>query len=559
MNMNRNPNDLPKLAGELEKAISSRLRELSKSIHLVETDINEINQLHLLSEEAERKIFLSESKSSLLQAEELYRRIRRTSGFAGIRTPLTRFRQWQAVRKAKKNYAVAEADYDEPAKSAERKKHIEQYNQKVKLKKLRLSNLTDQKEKIKATKSSFDHFSNLVNEAIQAARGDGWKAFDFENHFREVIKLVNNNDIYQAQEILCKLKFQRQPSPSRYAEWGQEATNLLQSAHQQHAGMMASTAYTEIACNSILLATPMLKNETLNRLTPHNTPAEQWHSLSECLTDPKSLKTDALWAIYWAMYQCGQWVASATSESDVHEDVLTGKVAAQVDRWLTDWATKRINQFGYPEVNSYMGTLEIASTTEETRLGADIGLIVDLNIGSLVCRKVALFQAKKSLSGIANIGSDSGQLEKVSISQNIGFYLFYHLSTYPAKGQAPSVCSANELKNEINQSGKKIDADYLPINTYTKGWDWASFISFGLCNPSSNIGESFSTFEEAFTILGNGDPRNLPKYLHIISLADEQQIKELRFKIHMYYREIEKTINKKKNPHRTRGMNGPSM
>lgn len=51
-------------------------------------------------------------------------------------------------------------------------------------------------------------------------------------------------------------------------------------------------------------------------------------------------------------------------------------------------------------------------------------MIVDLQLGEPVCRKVALFQAKKVRFGIAAIGSKSGQLAALAASTAIGFYLF---------------------------------------------------------------------------------------------------------------------------------------
>ncbi|ENH6101884.1 hypothetical protein ACRRQX_001115, partial [Yersinia enterocolitica] len=528
---------LPEMAEVLEAFLESRVEELSEAIASLEADTTQINALHLLSEGKEREQALSESRFTLLQAERLLKTLRKTSGFAGLRAPLTRFRQWQAVKQARKAYAGAEIAFDAPDVSAERKARIETHNDQVNREKSRLPGITDKKTILKKEKSAVCHLQGIARDAIQAARSNGWRAPDFRERFQRVVILVKNNEIAQAMAQLQKLVFQRRPTDLHYKEWKNEAGNLRNKAYQQYAGMAASGAYTEIARNSILLATPMLKKGAADALSAFNHPAEQWQVLSGCLTDPRRLRNDALWAIYWAMYQCGQWVSGTLCESDAHEDVLTGKVTAQIDRWLAGWATERIRKFGYPEMRSYMGTLEIASTPEETRLGADIGLIVDLNIGGLVCKKIALFQAKKSLSGVANIGSNAGQLAKLSSRLNTGYYLFYHQSPHRVMGPAPSVCSAQELQKQLALLGKNIDATHLPLNVYTMGWDWASFVSFGLCNPGSLIGESFSTIEEAFTALGNGDTRHLPKYLHVISIADEHGVKELRTKIHEYYRE----------------------
>jgi len=191
-----------------------------------------------------------------------------------------------------------------------------------------------------------------------------------------------------------------------------------------------------------------------------------------------------------------------------------------------------------------MGTFEIAGSREETRLGADIGIVVDIDIGGLVCRKVALFQAKKVMNGLADIGSTSAQLAKLSARPQTAFYLFYHQATHPLRSPAPTVCSAAALAECVTNGGRGLDAGYLPVNVRALGWDWTSFLSFGLCNADTDLGESFSNAEEAVALLGEGDPRHLPKYLYVIAIADEPRVMELRAKIQEHYLEsltMEKT------------------
>ena len=113
--------------------------------------------------------------------------------------------------------------------------------------------------------------------------------------------------------------------------------------------------------------------------------ADRWQAFSIETLDPLNFKTDSLWAIYWSMFQCEQSIANYFAQSNALEDVHTGIVIAQIDRWLSDWAKKRIAEFGYPDSTSYMGAFAIAGKAEETRTGADLGLIIDINIGALVC------------------------------------------------------------------------------------------------------------------------------------------------------------------------------
>lgn len=551
--------DLTELANDLERLLTSKAKDLTTRIALVGHDIDRIENLTRLSEGEERSKALAESLASLTQAERLLAEIRKTDGFGGLRTPIETLRHWRAVKRARSAHEIAEAAFAAPETKAARNTRIANHNHRVDSEHTRLPGLNRQKDLLKIEQSAIDQLHRAAVDAIRAARDSGWLAQDFSERFRRLASLVENNDINRATAWLSTLVFQRRPTDSLYEQWHREANALRSKAYHQYAGMAASGAYTEIAQHSIQLAAPTLRKQTTAALTAHAHPADQWQVLSALLASPQQFRTDALWAIYWAMYQCGQWVADAASESDAHEDVFTGKVTAQIDRWLAGWATERIREFGYPEVRSYLGTLDIASTIEETRLGADIGLIVDLNIGDLACKKIALFQAKKSKHGIADVGSHAGQLSKLSSRPIAGFYLFYHQSTYPVMAPAPTVCTAHELADKVTQFGKDVDAVHLPLNVRTMGWDWASFVSFGLCNPDSQVGQSFDTVEEAIAALGNGDARHLPKYLHVIAIADEPRVMELRTKVHEYYLDSVKAMAKvkEKNRHLSRDRDGP--
>lgn len=136
---------LPELANNLEAFLESRVAELSKTITSLELDTAGINALQFLSEDKERAETLSESKASLLQAERLMKTIRETSGFAGLRALIARFRQWQAVRQARKAYIEAEAAFEAPDISAERKTRIANHNHQVNIEKSRLPDINDKR------------------------------------------------------------------------------------------------------------------------------------------------------------------------------------------------------------------------------------------------------------------------------------------------------------------------------------------------------------------------------------------------------------------------------
>ena len=144
----------------------------------------------------------------------------------------------------------------------------------------------------------------------------------------------------------------------------------------------------------------------------------------------------------------------------------------------------------------------------------------------------------------------------------IGFYLFYHQSQYPLRSPAPTICSAQALADSVIDAGKQLDASYLPMNVRSLGWDWASFVSFGLCEPASSLGASFDTIDDALATLGEGNQGHLPKYLYVISIADEPRVLELRQKVHEHY--VDRIDRRKERRHshslqKSREIDGPEL
>jgi hypothetical protein len=535
---------LAQVALKLRATLLSLQEGLLSKIGTTAEEIRRIEQLSPLSEAAERARALKATAANQASAAQKLERIRSTAGFAGLGAPILMAEAWLALRRARAVHLQSEQEFDEPSAKARRAEQIANHNRLVASEQARLSTLRPELDTCRAKHAAVTDFSTSAADAISAAQGDGWLAVSFPAQFQDMATRVQSGDIRGAATYLPRLAFQRKPADAAYASWKKEAIDIRERTYARYGGMAASGSYAEIAAKSIKLSESALQEPASGVIEQFVHPADQWQVLSTLLTDPRQLKVDALWAVYWAMFQCGEWVAEALSEADANEDLFTGKLSAQIDRWLSDWAAKHVQGFGYPDIASYMGTLEIAGTTEETRLGADIGVIVDLQLGELVCRKVALFQAKKVKFGIADIGSKSGQLAALAASPSMGFYLFYHQSTYPLRAPAPTVCNALGLAELIKSGNRSVEAPHLNLNVRTVGWDWASFITFGLCQPDSGIGEPFSTAENALKKLGGGDARNLPKYLHVIAIADEPRVLALRQYIHQHYRNIQQSLDK---------------
>lgn len=546
--MTENPelNELPlvKLAERINGAVATMINELSEEMGELRDEVSRISRLVDITEKSERAVALGRAELELENAILQQERVRRHSGFLSLKAPIEAVKALLDVRRARAELAEAELEFNSAPIKAERAERIATHNRFVAAERARLAALRQKLDTCQTADTLLAQFRHQAGDAISAAGAGGWVAADFPARFRNLARLVFARDIAAAIEETSKLVFQRRPPASTYLRWATDALAIREQAYSGHAGMAASGAYIEVAARSINLAAAALRLMPSQKLTSFPHPADQWQVLSLLLADPRQLKTDALWAVYWSMFKCAQWMANTLFEADAHEDVFNGKFSAQIDRQLNDWAAERVREFGYPQATSYMGTLEIASTPEESRVGADIGLIVEINIGDLVCRKVALFQAKKSKHGVADLGSKTGQLRKLAEHPRMGFYLFYHQFLRPLCPPAPTVVSAQELGEAAVELGKSLDATSLSLNVRTMGWDWASFVSFGLCQPGSAIGESFTTAADALDKLGGGNQGNLPKYLHLIAIADEGRVLRLREQIREHYQQRTKTVTR---------------
>lgn len=525
----------------MRATLSTLTTNLEKKICSLREDVQRINDLVPNSMGKERKMALAPSLARLEAKKQQLRQTQREVGLRGWAAPIKFLKDLFEVRHVQREHNRSEQIFDAPEEQAALAARIAAHNQYVTNERGRLNAVMQKMKYHEIEHATIVRFSQGVNEALIAVVGDAWRASDFSEQFLGISAQLETGDVSGAMSRLPSLVFQRQPSKPIYERLVKEANDKRDEAYTKYAGVAASGAYNEIAANSIELARNALRGEPARQLGEYVHAADQWQVLSALLTDPRNLNTDALWAIYWAMFQCGALaVPSSLAHGDAHEDVITGKLTGLIDHWLSDWAKKHISRLGYPDIQAHLGILEIASTKEEARLGADIGLIVDLDIGDLSCRKIALFQVKKAKQGYANLNSVSRQLLKLASQPKMGYYLFYHQSPPPLHSPSPTVCSARTLVDSVTKTNVATDANYRRVNVRTLGWDWASFVSFGLCQAASDLGESFVTPDDALDILGGGDTRNLPRYLHIIAIADGPRITALRGKVDKYYDSVMK-------------------
>ncbi|WP_148278573.1 hypothetical protein [Burkholderia sp. KJ006] len=530
--------ELAEQARQLTNILQTLKQQLSSQYRQMAQEITAIEKLKLVDHSSMRQEALKTQLAALQWSQRNLNDVRREGSWYGLRTPLLLAKALKTANRARKDLQLADEAFEASQTRHARDEAITRHNDQVRNALARLDGCRKARDAYENLAKLVEKFHTEATAAIDAATGSGWISKDFETRFRLIVKLIREGKISHGKSELPLLRFQVKPSDTIYEAWRDEAVTLRSVAYETYLGMSATGAYGDIVQKSINLARTSLRNSAAQTLRSDDHTADQWQHLSSLVTDPRNFTTDALWAIYWSMFQCSQWATRALSESRPHEDIFTGKFSAQIERYLADFGAKRLAKFGYPSARSYIGTWEIASTRSETALGADIGVVIDIDIGPLQCRKVALLQAKYATNGRANIGSETGQLPRLASQPSKGFYLFYHCSEGPIHSPAPTVCSALELRDHIRSMGKSPDAASLSIGIRELGYDWASFVTFGLCQPQSALGVSFEAAEDALVTLSDGHPDHLPQYLYVIALSDDSRVEVLREKIHERYREV---------------------
>ncbi|KAB7769155.1 hypothetical protein CKY51_07900 [Xanthomonas maliensis] len=499
--------------------MDARRKQLASDAAQLQAALNALVALRPTSEQALRA-------AAHARIEQTYRDGRASFDHAGglLQRVLAYARSWPRLQAAKRAYRAACAQLETAAAFAQRQAEAEAHNRHLQEQQHASADLRERHAHVETLLRQCDSLLQQLAPAATAALQDGWKAPDFANHFHQLATDALADRFTQALAGLQRLQFQVRPSAAAYDEMQRRAEALRKSLHERQFGLAATAAYPALVNASTALAAPMLQAPVAARLAALSQPSERWHALSLAMCDPRSARLDALWALYWPLVECGQDIADE-ARSDPHEDPLNGAMRAQL-RHAAEKIRKRLPTFGYPQRASYIGSLMLANKQEETQTGADIGLVIALDIGDLCCRKVALVQAKKAVGGIADVGSKQGQLEKLIATPRLGYYLFYHRLA-GLFAPSPSVCRAHDIAAMVSDAGKKLSVTSLPLDVLQKGWDWSAFLAFGLCNPAAPIGVNYDTLEDALATLDSGGGGKLPRYLQVIAISDAASVQSL--------------------------------
>ncbi|WP_354334540.1 hypothetical protein [Undibacterium sp. GrIS 1.2] len=537
--------DIPSISTPDDDVSSKITQLLFLKVVLVKSHINRyddeiarIQALKKASEVEERELAFAPSQLILRQAQIGLARLKSSKTLAIVRSP---FRYWQlrkAARGAQKAHDAVIKTFDSPTQAYERTQRITAHNQAVQDEQLRLATISAERCDSNMKLSILNQLESRLKAPCEAAKSTGWRDAKFSADLASILKHIKNEDFALASTYAIDLQFQQKPNERGYENLKAEAAELFNKSNSSSSGFLATAAYSRISSNALQLAKRALQPGRLKPIFENEHPADQWIELAASLTDPRSMRVDALWAIYWAMFIFSEQLSDSLRDAHQNENVINGRASEKLGNLMATWSGPRIEKFGYPKNPSFIGTLEIAQSGEETRTGADLGVIIDLHVGALTCKKVALFQAKKAINGKSiDVGSEHAQLKKLLATPQLGHYLFYHLSKFPQRPQWPTVCTADDLMSQVNGASRYADDSYLPVNVRELGWDWTNYMTFGLCQPDSGIGVKFVDIDHALQILGGGSSDQLPRHLLLVAISDEEHVLEIRNKITQRYHE----------------------
>lgn len=308
-------------------------------------------------------------------------------------------------------------------------------------------------------------------------------------------------------------------TPGFYKTCRDTGRQILEGAQLDGQGYPAIVSHPGIAADSVALAKPYLRKWTAKFLDTRASDGEKWQALNYKIASPRALALDPLWVLYWTIFQTSQEFAKSIVRAG-HEDVLTGELVSTLKTFATTWGAPLLPEFGYRNLQpNYIGAVKMAGTRPEHKIGADLAILLDISFGEFSCKKLALFQAKNSFNGRANVASKTDQLAKLAARRRDGYYLFYHRNAYMASNPGATIRPAHELWSELSASGSLLSGcTSLRVATTTKGWDLASFVTFGLADPASAHGTTYLDLDDAMAKM-TSENLGLPRYVTLFSIG----------------------------------------
>ncbi|MBN6150160.1 hypothetical protein JR065_07390 [Xanthomonas sp. AmX2] len=355
----------------------------------------------------------------------------------------------------------------------------------------------------------------------------GWLAKDAASLLAVAAVDAKNCRWNDVAETMAKVSFQALPSRARLQEWETECNAFFKLINVKSYGFNAVARYPGLVGPSLNLARSRCRAQAwISAMEGRQSPADQWHALPGCVAPTTALVEPVQWVLYWAFLEECQLFAERQHQAKAHEDYLSGVLFGGLDRKLSGKAKSQLLELGYPRARVNLGIVQLAGLKPEATTGADVGLVVRLNVGDLHVHKVALLQAKVSEGGRANIGSrltgpnKRTQLQKLNEAER-DFFLFYHAGNGTTPTPLPTVTSVQHFVNAGQLSGTAMKDPTIRVATQDEGWEFACFVAFGLCTPANGIGKEVPVGGAPLDVLTVGGATSLPDYMIVVSLGDD--------------------------------------
>lgn len=355
-----------------------------------------------------------------------------------------------------------------------------------------------------------------------------WLARDTEARMTNASQFARGGRWDQVAKIFQGLRFQIPPSERKLTEWASERRKLVSRIVNQRSGFSATAAFPGLIDPSLTLAKGRCHADAWEQAVDcYLESPDRWHALPACLLTPGALIEPTQWVLYWAFLIESQGFAESASAAISHEDVLTGMLTQALKGQLENATKTRLLNLGYPQAKANLSFLQLAGLQSEFKTGADIGLVIQINVGDFSVNKVALLQAKVSIDGTADIGSKpSGphkltQLQKLTDAKR-DFFLFYHRTEGLSPAALPTVTSVNHFVSSRKMTANDLAKLSVSVKTRLQGWDLASFIAFGLCTPANSMGKDVPVGSDPLEALMAGGRDFLPAYMIVVSFGHDE-------------------------------------
>ena len=521
----------------VESTLNDATEVVALAVQQAQAQRDRLPRLQSTTEAIELDNYLRTATQALQRAEQHLLAIKAESRWG---KPIAKFQANKAISAAAQVLAEQQGIAGSPSETALRARQVALHNDHV-------AEVAQQRQRLGQTIEQGNYWltssRNLQAQLVllkQTLARRGWVSANTAAVLEQVHYQLLQRDVLAALEESKKLIFQVMPAQQSLAEWGEETQGFLKQARSEGAvGFTALASFGAIVSDATALVLAGCTSAVRQAVVQDQEPVDRWYHLADQLTRPEQVVHWLQWAVYWACFQTAQRFAKDMSLAEAHEEHSTGAFLNSFRSEVERWAGPKIDAMGFPQVTSFMGTLALGGTAAEARLGADFGIIVEINVGGLVVRKVALVQGKVSKNGVADIGSlPSGpqkltQLQKLNDPQR-DFYVFYHRGLRQASVPWPTLNRVSSLVSPATD----LNAGSLKVPTRKCGWDWPAFIAFGLCSDTSGVGRLLKDDEDALDVLSGGQRQLLPSRLIVVAAGGGDYSLNLQQRVHQHYADL---------------------